>query len=39
MYVNDYAMTLGGKGRQALEHLYRRADEAGLLQAPDLDFI
>ncbi len=39
MYVNDYAMTLGAEGRQALEHLYRRAEEAGLLQAPALDFI
>ena len=39
MYVNDYAMSLGDEGRQALRYLYRRADGAGLLRAPDLDII
>jgi 1,4-dihydroxy-6-naphthoate synthase len=38
MYVNDYTVALGAEGRQALETLYRRAVEAGLLAAmPPLD--
>jgi 5,8-dihydroxy-2-naphthoate synthase len=38
MYVNDYTVTLGEEGRQALETLYRRAVAAGLLAAmPPLD--
>jgi 1,4-dihydroxy-6-naphthoate synthase len=38
MYVNDYTVTLGEKGRRALELLYRRATEEGLLAAiPPLD--
>jgi 1,4-dihydroxy-6-naphthoate synthase len=38
MYVNDYTVALGAEGRQALEALYRRAVEAGLLAAmPPLD--
>jgi 1,4-dihydroxy-6-naphthoate synthase len=38
MYVNDYTVTLGTEGRRALETLYRRAVEAGLLPAmPPLD--
>jgi 1,4-dihydroxy-6-naphthoate synthase len=34
MYVNDYTVTLGLEGRQALERLYREAVEHGLLAAP-----
>jgi 5,8-dihydroxy-2-naphthoate synthase len=38
MYVNDYTVTLGEKGRRALETLYRRATEEGLLAAmPPID--
>ncbi len=38
MYVNDYTVTLGEEGRQALETLYRRAVTAGLLAAmPPID--
>jgi 1,4-dihydroxy-6-naphthoate synthase len=38
MYVNDYTVALGAEGRQALETLYRRAVEAGLLAAmPPMD--
>jgi 1,4-dihydroxy-6-naphthoate synthase len=38
MYVNDYTVALGEKGRRALETLYRRATEEGLLAAiPPLD--
>jgi 1,4-dihydroxy-6-naphthoate synthase len=38
MYVNDYTVTLGEEGRQALETLYRRAVTAGLLATmPPLD--
>ncbi len=38
MYVNDYTVTLGEEGRRALEALYRRAVDAGLLAAmPPLD--
>ena len=39
MYVNEYSVTLGEKGRAALESLYRRAEAAGLLRAPTLDII
>ncbi|MBI1893616.1 MAG: ABC transporter substrate-binding protein, partial [Candidatus Rokubacteria bacterium] len=39
IYVNDYAMALGGEGLQALRYLYRLADGAGLLRAPALDII
>ena len=40
MYVNDYTVTLGDEGRQALETLYRHAVEAGLLAAiPPLDAV
>ncbi|MBI3455507.1 MAG: ABC transporter substrate-binding protein [Candidatus Rokubacteria bacterium] len=38
MYVNDYTVTLGDEGRRALETLYRRAVENGLLAAmPPVD--
>lgn len=38
MYVNDYTVTLGDEGRRALETLYRRAVEHGLLAAmPPVD--
>lgn len=38
MYVNDYTLTLGEEGRQALETLYRRAVDADLLSAvPPID--
>jgi 1,4-dihydroxy-6-naphthoate synthase len=38
MYVNDYTVTLGEEGRQALETLYRRAVSAELLAAmPPID--
>lgn len=38
MYVNDYTVTLGEEGRRALETLYRRAIEAGLLPVmPPID--
>ncbi len=33
MYVNDFTVTLGEEGRRALEALYRRAVNAGLLGA------
>ena len=38
MYVNDYTVTLGEEGRRALETLYRRAVDKGLLAAvPPID--
>ncbi len=38
MYVNDYTLTLGEKGRRALEHLYRLAHARGLIpQVPPVD--
>ena len=38
MYVNDYTLALGDEGRRALETLYRRAVDAGLLSAvPPID--
>ncbi len=38
MYVNDYTVALGEEGRRALETLYRRAVEAGLIPAvPPID--
>ncbi len=38
MYVNDYTLTLGSEGRQALEHLFGRAHRAGVLAAvPPID--
>jgi 1,4-dihydroxy-6-naphthoate synthase len=38
MYVNEYTVTLGAEGRQALEHLYARAQEVGaIVAAPPLD--
>jgi 1,4-dihydroxy-6-naphthoate synthase len=38
MYVNDYTVTLGAEGRRALETLYRRAVQRGLLRAmPPID--
>jgi len=36
MYVNDYTLTLGSEGRQALEHLFGRAHRAGVLAAVPL---
>jgi 1,4-dihydroxy-6-naphthoate synthase len=38
MYVNEYTVSLGEEGRQALERLYREAVEACLLEAmPPID--
>jgi 1,4-dihydroxy-6-naphthoate synthase len=38
MYVNDYTVSLGADGRQALEHLYRRARQVGVIAAsPPVD--
>ena len=38
MYVNDYTVTLGVEGRQALERLYALAHQKGLIPAiPPLD--
>jgi len=38
MYVNDYTVTLGQEGRQALERLYALAHAKGLIPAiPPLD--
>lgn len=38
MYVNDYTVTLGKEGRQALEHLYALAQAKGLISSiPPLD--
>jgi len=40
MYVNDYTVTLGQDGRRALEHLFVRARQAGLIRAvPPLDAV
>jgi len=39
MYVNERAMTLRGEGRAALDHLFRRAEAAGILRAPPLDVL
>jgi 1,4-dihydroxy-6-naphthoate synthase len=40
MYVNDYTLTLGTQGLQALEHLFTRAVAAGLIPSvPPLDAV
>jgi 1,4-dihydroxy-6-naphthoate synthase len=40
MYVNDLTLDLGEPGRRALEHLYRRALEAGAIaKAPALEVV
>ena len=40
MYVNDDTLDMGEEGRRALEALYRRAHERGLIQAvPPLDIL
>ena len=40
MYVNDDTVDMGDEGRRALETLYSRAVERGLLQSPpDLDIL
>jgi 1,4-dihydroxy-6-naphthoate synthase len=40
MYVNDLTLDMGDTGKRALEHLYRRAREAGeLKEAPPIELI
>jgi len=40
MYVNKYTLALGGKGKAALEFLYRRAYEEGVItEEPRLDVL
>jgi 1,4-dihydroxy-6-naphthoate synthase len=40
MYVNDYTVDLGGKGKAALEFLFNRAHEKGIIkEQPRLDIL
>lgn len=40
MYVNDYTVDLGGKGKAALEYLFNRAHEKGIIkEQPRLDIL
>lgn len=40
MYVNDYTIDLGGKGKAALEYLFNRAHEKGIIkEQPRLDIL
>jgi 1,4-dihydroxy-6-naphthoate synthase len=40
MYVNDWTLDFGPRGREAVATLLRRGHEAGLIPQPvDLDFI
>lgn len=40
MYVNDYTVDLGGKGKAALEYLFNKAHEKGIIkEQPRLDIL
>ncbi len=40
MYVNEYTVNLGEKGKAALEHLFNRAYEKGIIsEKPELDIL
>ena len=40
MYVNDYTIDLGGKGKAALEYLFNRAHQKGIIkEQPRLDIL